>query len=263
MNPSIHPTAAVHPSAQLGKDVSIGAFTVVHENVTIGDSVSVGTNCEIGHPAPGEYRGERVTIRTNSVIRSHTIVYEGSEFGEGLVTGHHTILREGTRAGLGLRAGSFVDVEGRCTIGDYCTLHSLATVGQGSQLGDFVWMYPNSVLPNDPLPPSHVERGSTVGSGSVLCVGAVLQPGTILGEGAYITAQSFAKGVIPPGAVVTGRNSKIIGHVSKMIDRDARIRHPWMSHFSDRYPQEVWGRLEELRSLIEDSRGHLAFAGIG
>ena len=253
MPENIHTTAVVHEGAKLGTNVTIGPFSIVHSTAEIGENTVIGSHCVIAHPAPAGYAGRPLVIGPNSVIRAHTVIYEGSTFGERLEIGHHVLLREGTEAGRNLRAGVFVDVEGRCTIGDYCRLHSAAIVGQASRLGDFVWMYPYTVLPNDPLPPSPLERGCTVGSGAVLCTAAILQPGTVLGEGAYVTAQSFAKGNVPAGAVVTGLNGRIITHVTKLFSREGRFRHPWMRNVGESYPEEAQEALEALRKRIEDS----------
>ncbi len=253
MKNQIHPTALVDDSAMLGEGISIGPYTIIQGDCTIGDRVSIGSHCVIGHPAPGEFAGKRLSIGHHANIRAHTIIYEGSRFGENLETGHQVLIREGTVAGINLRAGVYVDIEGDCAIGDYCRLHSAAIVGQGSRLEDFVWMYPNTVLPNDPLPPSPILRGSSLASGVVMCTGAILQPGTELMEGAYITANSFGKGKVPSGAVVNGPTGQIITHVTKMFDRASGARHPWMNDFAHRYPREAQERLQRLNQRIVDS----------
>lgn len=253
MPEDVHTTAVVHEGAKLGVNVTIGPHAVVYRTAEIGDNTVIGSHCVIAHPALADYAGRPLVIGANSNIRAHTVIYEGSTFGDRLETGHHVLLREGTKAGRDLRAGVFVDVEGRCTIGDYCRLHSAAIVGQASRLGDFVWMFPYTVLPNDPLPPSPLELGCTVGSGAVMCTAAILQPGTVLGEGAYLTAQSFGKGKVPAGAVVAGHNGRIITHVTKLFSREGQFRHPWMNNVSESYPEEAQAALQALKKRIEDS----------
>ena len=253
MSTAIHSTAVVEDGAELGESVSIGALTVVHASVCIGDNSRIASHCVIGYPAPGDWAGKTLIVGCDANIRAHTVIYEGSTIGAGLETGHHVLIREGTAAGERLRAGTFTDVEGRCTIGDFCTIHSAAIVGQGSKLGDFIWMYPNTVLPNDPLPPSPMESGCTLGSGAVMCVGSMLQPGSVLGEGAYLTAMSFAKGVVPPGAVVNGASGRIIAHVTKLLSREDHIQHPWMDHAAERYPEHAHARLAELAERVRQS----------
>ena len=88
----------VSPEARIGDRVEVGAFCQIHPRVVIEDDVEIGDHCVIGQPTPrGD--GSPLVIRSGSLIRSHSVLYEGSSFGAGLVTGHHVTLREGTVAG--------------------------------------------------------------------------------------------------------------------------------------------------------------------
>ena len=104
------------------------------------------------------------------------MLYEGSEFGAGLQTGHHVLIREGTRAGRDLRIGSYSDIEGDCTIGDCGRFHGYAHVGRGSRIGNFVHLYSLTILLNDPLPPSNIMQPATLEDGVVVAVGATVMP---------------------------------------------------------------------------------------
>lgn len=234
----------------------LGSFVKVYPGVTIGDNVEIGDFCVIGNPSalldPSE---RRLHVPDGSVIRSHTIIYAGSRFGTRLTTGHHVVIRERTVAGENLRVGNFSDVEGDCTIGDFCRFHGYVHIGKGSVIGSFVWLYSLVTLTNDPLPPSHIQQGVTIGDGVVVCVGSTLLPGSVLGRGAMVAANSTVTGDVP-AAVLQSSNGKRIA-ISKVRNLEHKLRLPWPNHFSDAYPSDAQDTLMRLKEAISnDSRSN-------
>jgi UDP-3-O-[3-hydroxymyristoyl] glucosamine N-acyltransferase len=235
--------AQVHPSAR------IGAYVRICSGAVIGPGCEIGDFCVIGQPTKTPaYAGRKVTVGEGSIIRSHTVIYEGSDLGPRLETGHHVVIREGTRAGVNLRVGNYTDVEGTCEIGDYCRFHGYVHVGRGSRIGHFVWLFSLTTLTNDPLPPSHLQSPVVIEDGVVVAVGCTLMPGTRLGEGAFVAAGSFPKGVVPPAAVYSQGQVRVA--VTRLASLEGRISHPWMSHFKDAYPPEAHARLADLEARI-------------
>lgn len=252
MSKNIHPTAIVDASIRLPESLTIGAYTRIESGVHLGEESQVGDFCLLGGGPEAGNRG--LLVGSKAVIRSHTVIYAGGSFGDGLETGHHVIIRENTQAGKNLRVGNFSDIEGDSTIGDYCRLHGYVHVGKGSRIGDFVWLFSLVTATNDPLPPSILARPVTIGDGAVVCVGALLMPGVEIGDGAFVTAGSKAEGKIPNGAVVSGDKSEIVSHVGSLIDLESGVRHPWMRHLKTRYPQECQERLDKLMDIILKNR---------
>jgi acetyltransferase-like isoleucine patch superfamily enzyme len=246
-------TSLISPNAIIGSDFHVGHFSRIGDNVVIGNRVQIGDNCVIGEETHGKWQGLPLRIPDDSVIRSHSVLYEGSEFASKLETGHHALIREGTRAGLNLRVGSYVDIEGDCDLGDYLRVHSAAHIAKGSSIGHFVWMFPQSILINDPLPPSHLFAPVTVGDGGVLCTASMALPGTVLGMGAFLTAGSIARGEYPTGAVISGAKGEVVCHVTKLRDLTTGTKHPWMQHFTDAYPESAHERLMKLQAAIVTS----------
>lgn len=247
----------ISPQARIGARVQVGHGSRIHGSAVIGDDSVIGDFCIIGHPAGGRWKSQPLVLGSNAVIRSHTILYEGSTFGPRLETGHHVLLREGTRAGENLRLGSFSDIEGDCEVGDFNRLHSYAHVGRGSRIGHFNWIYSLTTLTNDPLPPSDVHAPVTIEDGCVVAVGAVLLPGSVLRTGCFVTAHCTAGGEIPPGAVVSGNPGRVVSHVTLLCDLANGLRHPWMCHFAAAYPAHAQERIADLQQTIEASR-HLS-----
>lgn len=257
-NRTMRPHVIVEEGAIIGYNVQIGAGSVVHAKVVIGDNCVIQEHCVLG--VGGESSSIPLVVGASSVIRSHSVLYLGSTFGDRLETGHHVVIREGTRAGENLRVGNFCDVEGNCDIGDYCRFHGYVHVGKGTRIGNFVWLFSLTTTTNDPLPPSNVQAPITIEDGAVVCVNTTLFPGTRLGKGSFVSAGARCYGDIAPGAVITGEN-EISCHVSYLMDLKTGLRHPWMRHYRSVYPESVHPRLEELFKDVMESRFGDAFLG--
>ncbi len=236
----IHPTALVSPKAQLAHDVSVGPFTVVHDDVIVGEGSVIEGHCEIGHPSPLA-KGLPLVIGKNSLIRSHSIFYQGSTFADGLVTGHRVTVREKTIAGAGFQIGTLSDIQGHCEIGQYVRTHSNVHIGQKSKIHNFVWIFPYVVLTNDPHPPSNVCIGCEIEDYAVVATMSVVLPGVKIGKGALVAAHSSVAKDVLPHTVVGGSPAKFLCETSKIKLRDGsgKSAYPWTQHFNRGYPDAV------------------------
>jgi len=242
----------VSEDAQIADDVKIGYGTRIYSNVVIEDGCEIGDFCIIGHPF-GNGTEKPLIIGRDSLIRSHTVLYEGSTLGPKLETGHHVFIREGTISGTNLRVGSFSEISGDCNIGDYCRFQSYVHVGKGSEIGNFVWLFSLNITTNDPLPPSGIFRGVTIEDGAVVCVGARLLPGAILRKGAYVSAHALVSGEVPIGAVVD-HSGEVVCHVSHLMNLETGTRHPWMRHYNHVFPENVQDRIKILLNDVMEGR---------
>lgn len=236
----IHCTAIISPEALIGKNVSIGAFTIIHDEVVIGDGTQIESHCEIGLPSPLA-DDAKLIIGESSLIRSHSIFYQGSVFGEKLVTGHRVTVREKTKAGKNLQIGTLGDIQGHCSIGDYVRFHSNVHIGQLSTIGNYVWIFPYVVLTNDPHPPSHVMRGVTVHDYAAIATMSVILPGVVVGRGALVGAHSSVGRDVAEDTVVAGSPAKPICPTGdlRLKDGSGRPAYPWRRHFHRGYPDDV------------------------
>jgi acetyltransferase-like isoleucine patch superfamily enzyme len=236
----IHPTAHIEKGAQLGEGVSIGAFTIVHREAIIGDGTVIESHCEIAHPSKLA-NGEPLVLGKDSLIRSHSIFYAGSTFGERLVTGHRVTVRELTSAGKNFQIGTLGDIQGHCEIGDYVRTHSNVHIGHASKVGSFVWIFPYVVLTNDPHPPSETCIGCEIGDYAAIATMSVILPGVKVGEHSLIAAHSCVGKNVDPHTVVGGSPAKFLCGTEKIKLRDGsgRNAYPWTTHFHRGYPEEV------------------------
>lgn len=241
---TISPTASIDPAAKLGHNVKVGHNTVVYGDVEIGDDTTIGEFCVIGEPVPSATTPLRVGA--GSTIRSHSVLYQGSEIGSRLETGHFVLIRAGARIGENLRIGSYSSLEGDMRIGDFVRMQGNVQIGPGTVIEDCAWIFSLVTATNDPLPPSHVFSPVRIGAGAVVCVGATLMPGSTVGTGAFVAAGAQAKGDIPAGVFVdvTG---EVKGPITHLIDLGSGTRHPWTRHFGDALPQDAAERVHELQ----------------
>ncbi len=240
MTSSMHPSALVSPRADIEEGVVIGPFTVVHDNVRIGAGTRIDGHCEIGYPTPLA-EGQPLVIGRGAVIRSHSVLYEGSTFGEGLVTGHHVTVREKTTAGRGFQIGTLADIQGHCEVGHYVRTQSSVTIGQQSRIGHFVWLFPGALLTNDPNPPSNDLDGVTLEDYVVVAVKTTLLPGVRIGRGSFITAHSLVSQDMPEDSLVSGVPAKRLCRASDMrMKRNLKQKaYPWPLRFVRGYPDAL------------------------
>lgn len=241
----IHPSAVVEDGAELGSGVSVGAFSYVCSSASVGAGSEIGSHCVIGY-SDGEGSALPLFIGENARVRSHSVIYAGSRIGARLETGHHVSLREHIVAGENLRVGTSSDVEGDCEIGDFVRVHGNVQIGKRSRIGSFVWIFSNTILTNDPTPPSEASLGVTVLDYAVLAAGAIIAPGVTVGQDSVVGAGSFVKFDVPDKMLAAGNPARLIGP-ARLIKRrdDPRLAaYPWRNHFRRGYPREVtdlWG----------------------
>jgi UDP-3-O-[3-hydroxymyristoyl] glucosamine N-acyltransferase len=243
----------ISPKAQIGAGAQIAETAIIHDNVSIGVNCRIGEYCIIGHPASGPYEGRLLRIGDGAIIRSHTVVYEGSTFGPDLAIGHSSLIRAGVTAGTNLQIGSFNDIEGECDIGNWTRFHSNVHLSRGSWVGDLVWIFPYAVTTNDPIPPSGLKVGVTVEDAAVICTSAIVLPGAVVGLGAFVGAMSRAGGKIPPAALIVGNPGKIVGSIRKLRYAPTGQQHPWMSHHANAYPKAAQAKLGDLLTKLESA----------
>ena len=237
---SISEYAIVSEKARIGANVVVGPYTIIHANVELQDNCIIGAYCELGisnHLSCGE----NLVIGKGSHIRSHSVFYEGSKFGPGLITGHRVTVREKTMVGDNFQIGTLSDIQGHCKIGDHVRIFNNVHIAQHADIGDFVWMFPYVVLTNDPHPPSEVVQGVTVQNFAVIATMSVILPGAIISEGCLIGAHSSISGKTVKDTIYAGSPGKKLGPTSniKLKDGTGRSAYPWRKHFHRGYPQAV------------------------
>ena len=235
---------SISSKAYIGKNVKIGDNTIIYDNVVIGDNTIICNNCVIGEPlldyyTNNNYSNPKTVIGSNSLIRSHAIIYAGNEIGDFFNTGHRVTIREYSKFGHNCSLGTLDDIQGYSEFGDYCRLHSNVHIGQKSKIGNYVFIYPYVVFTNDPTPPSNICIGPVVGDYSQIAVFSVLLPGVKIGKHCLVGAGSIVSKDVPDEMLVVGNPSKIIKSVKEIKDRETGESHyPWPMRFDRGMPWE-------------------------
>jgi acetyltransferase-like isoleucine patch superfamily enzyme len=247
---------SISPDAKIGTNVKIGDNTVIYANVEIGDNSIIANDCVIGEPLNAYYYNvnyvqPKTVIGKNSLIRSHAIIYAGSEFGDFLQTGHRVTIRENTLAGHHCSFGTNNDIQGDCTIGNYCRFQSFVNVGQKSIIGDYVFLYPFVVLTNDPMPPSNILKGVVIDDYSQIASGAILLPGKKIGKHCLIAANTNVGIDVPDYSFVSGIPGKVLVDIRKLpLFSDNKRHYPWPQNFERGMPWEGIGYDEWNKEVI-------------
>ncbi len=237
----ISPLVKVSAKAKMGARVRIDDFTIIHDNVVLGDDVTVESHCILGHPTPLA-NGQPLVIGSGAMIRSHSVFYEGSTFGAELITGHRVTVREKITAGKNLQIGTLCDFQGHTEFGDYVRTHSNVHIGQKSKIGNCVWIFPYSVLTNDPHPPSDgFLNGVVVEDYAVIATMTCILPGVRVGKRSLVGAHTLVSKDVEPDSVVAGVPGKKVCMTAdiKLRDGSDRPAYPWMRHFHRGYPEDI------------------------
>lgn len=232
----IHPTAIVSSKATIGNNVSIGPFSIINDNVNIGDNTEIGSHCELGIYTKLA-KNQKLIIGNDSIIRSHSVFYIGSTIGNNLQTGHFISIRENSLVGEHCQVGSRSDIQGDCVIGKYTKMHSDVHIGKMSEIGNYVWLFPEVLLTNDPTPPSETLVGVKIEDFVVVASKVLIFPGVTIKKDAVIAAGSVVKEDVEVGKVVAGNPAKKIcdAKILRLHDNIKIKAYPWRNRFHRGY----------------------------
>jgi acetyltransferase-like isoleucine patch superfamily enzyme len=236
----------ISPTARIGNNVRIGDNATIYDGVEIGDNSTICNDVVLGEPLnayyhEAAYENPRTVIGDGALIRSHSIIYAGCEFGPGFSSGHRVTIREFTVMGERCSVGTLCDIQGNVRIGNFCRLHSNVHISQTCTLGDFVFLYPFSVMTNDPFPPSEEVKGGHIGSFTQVGVHAVILPGVQVGENCLIGANSVVSKALPAYSLAMGDPAKVLMDIRKYVVMGKGRPYPWMNRFKRGMPWEELG----------------------
>jgi acetyltransferase-like isoleucine patch superfamily enzyme len=236
----------VHESCTIAGDVVIGAFTIIHPDVIIEKGVVIDSHCVLGSPGGSE---RPLCIGEDSLIRSHSVIQGGSVIGRRLSTGSHCTIRSGMRIGEGFQLGGLSSVEGRGWIGDYVKTQTCCQITPGATLCDYVQLFANVQMTNDPLPPSPTELKPQIGLFSCIASNALVMPGAVVAELCFVTAGSVVKDCPEPGMVYSGDPARPVMPVRRFVHPEYGTWYDWPLRF--RWPEDVQERVLERYAELQ------------
>jgi acetyltransferase-like isoleucine patch superfamily enzyme len=189
---------------------------VVHSSAIVAEDAEIGTGVEIGPYAVVGVDGTGAALRVGdrSTVRSHAVLYRGTQIGDDFHAGHGILIREATRIGDNVSIGSHSVVEHHVELRDGVRLHSNCFVPEFSLLEDGAWLGPgvivtNARYPNRPDTKAQLE-GVRICEGAVIGAGAVLLPGVVIGPGAVVGAGAVVVEDVAAGSVVAGNPARVL-----------------------------------------------------
>jgi len=223
----------------LNKSVKIGKGTVIESGVVIGNNVKIGHNCTIlegvsigdnTHISNNVVLGERVSsfydetdshtplplvIGKNCIIRSGSILYEGSVFGDFFQTGCSVSIRERNYFGKGSMFGTMCQSECDVKVGDYSRIINGVEIGKNANIGRYVWIFAHAVLTDDPHPPLGCcgIQAAIIEDYAIVGPHVILMPHVKIGKGAIIGAGSVVTKDVSEEMLCLGTPAKIVGNV--------------------------------------------------
>lgn len=243
----ISPDARIGKNVKLGRGVSIAPGAIIYDNVQIGDDSFIGPKAVIGEPLQAFYEEEGyknpvTVIGKNTIVRAGTIIYADSHLGDFLQTGHYAVIREKTKMGMHCSVGTFCQIDGYISIGDFCRFHYNSHLSQKSRIGSYVWFYHYAVTSNDPHPPCGLcMEGPTINDFAVIATHAVLLPKVHIGKNSLVGANSVVSKDVPDNMIAAGNPARIIGPVTSIRCESGKLGkrpYPWQDHYSRGYPWE-------------------------
>jgi acetyltransferase-like isoleucine patch superfamily enzyme len=152
-----------------------------------------------------------------SHIRSHSIIYAGTEIGSGLETGHGIMIREGNKIGNDCSIGTNSVLENDNSIGNNVRIHSNVFIPQYTVIENNAWIGPNVVLTNDPHPPcAKCMKGPIIKRYARIGAHSTILPKLTIGENSLVGAGSLVTKDVPPNSVVIGHPAKFIKKITEI-----------------------------------------------
>ena len=234
-------------NVKIGKNVRIHPTALIYDNVVLHDNVFIGPYCIVGEPCSGYYNDpknyiiNKTEIGKNSIIRSHSVIYEDVIIGDYFQTGHHVTIREKTKIGERCSIGTSTDIQDRVEIGNYVRIHSNVFLGQLTVIKDYAWIFPGVIMTNDKYPPMNELRGCIVDKYALVAAGSILLPGINVGKNSLVASGTIvSKDVLEMTAVrnVLNKTSKSI---TELVSDDGEKVYPWKEHLKEfrGYPWQV------------------------
>lgn len=229
----------------VGKNCKISNLAKIHSNVVIEDNVIIGDFCILGSDKDNS---KNLTIKKNTKIFSHSIIDSDVLIGENSIIGHHTLIREKTIIENDVQIGSYSDIEGNVKIEKYTKLHSNVHVGQHSHIMSFCWLFPYTILTNDPIPPSDLRLGVVIEPFATICTRSTILPGKKIGFGSFVGANSLVDKDLNFETIGIGNPFKIRGNISLIKNpKTKKAAYPWAGNFEKGYPDNIKEIYKELK----------------
>jgi acetyltransferase-like isoleucine patch superfamily enzyme len=194
----------------------ISPHAIVHSGVVLGDDATIEPWVVLGCPVVGD-PGLALRIGRGATIRSHTVVYAGSDIGDGFMTGHGVLVRESNEIGDRVSVGSHSVIEHHVRLASGVRVHTGAFIPEFSILEEGAWVGPHVTFTNATYPLARDAKSNLRGphllQRAKIGANATLLPGVVIGVDALVGAGSVVIHDVPDGMIVAGNPARIVGSI--------------------------------------------------
>lgn len=180
------------------------------KKLRVGKGKKIDRGVLLGYPTGRKIPDRRLEIGDHPVIRSGSVLYEGSRVGDRLQTGHNVVIREQSTLGDDVWIWSNTVVDYGCRIGSGVRIHCNCYISQNTTIEDGAFLAPGTSTANDKFPISDNLIGPVIGRNARIGVNCTILPGVRVGKGALIGAGSVVTKDIPDGAVAYGVPARVV-----------------------------------------------------
>ena len=176
-----------------------------------GPRTEIEAGCRVGHP----YEGWSLPARLGQGcrIRTGTIIYADTSFGDRLTTGTWALIREHTVMGDDCVVGTHAVIDGRVEAGHGVVFQTGVYVPSGVVIGNRVFLGPRAVLTNDRYPlrqrDAYKPEGPVIEDDASIGANATLLPGVRIGAGAMVAAGATVTRDVPAWSLAVGVPARI------------------------------------------------------
>ena len=196
----------------------------IFENVHLGINVEVEEYCVIGHKLRDGSQPP-LSIGNNTLVRSNSIIYSGTNIGHDFQTGHGVLIRENCEIGNNVRVGSHTVIENNVSIEDGVRIHSNCFIPQFTIIKKNAWIGPGVIMVNDPHPPLAQDMvGPIIGQNAKVGAGVVLLDHLEIGENSLIGAGTVVIRNVSKNVVITSKIDYNSGKIQSLKDNPYGIK---------------------------------------
>lgn len=189
--------------------------------VHLGPNAQIDDNVLLGYLTSRSISHAPVSIGSDAVVRSGSVIYDSVTIGDRFQTGHYVIVREENQIGDDVCLWSHSVVDYGCRIGHRVKIHTKVYIAQFSVIEDEVFIAPGVTFANDKYPVSPNLKGPYIRRGARIGVNAAILPGVVVGEASLVGGGSVVTRDVPKGVVVAGNPAKIMGTVDEILKKAA------------------------------------------
>lgn len=182
----------------------------------------------LGYATGRKIKDKKLVIGDNPIIRSGTVIYEGSSIGDNFETGHNVVIREENKIASNVSIWSNSVVDYGCSIGCNVKIHANVYIAQFTTIEDDCFLAPGVTVANDLCPIcTKCMKGPILKKGVKIGVNVTLLPHITIGEFSLIGAGSVVTKDIPAYSLAYGNPARVIKNVSDMKCRMGIIERPY------------------------------------